>query len=162
MQKVTWVGLHMGVEISGLVANDYIRLVFVALVLQNVEETIKNPSLKGEMIRVYGEPQVSEKKKPKIYLCFVTQTISKLKLLQAESSQQQELEIVIFAQAQDSSGYPLGQSQHVTLQKCLMQNSDQIYSLSGHLLQQLDQLAMHMLWLLFIVLLSKCTATLVW
>lgn len=33
MQKVTWVGLHMGVEISGLVANDYIRLVFVALVL---------------------------------------------------------------------------------------------------------------------------------
>lgn len=33
MQKVTWVGLHMGVEISGLVANDYVRLVFVALVL---------------------------------------------------------------------------------------------------------------------------------
>lgn len=33
MQEVIWVGLHVGVEISVLVANDYVKLVFVALVL---------------------------------------------------------------------------------------------------------------------------------
>lgn len=32
MQEVTWAGLHMGVEISGLVASDYVRLAFAALV----------------------------------------------------------------------------------------------------------------------------------
>jgi len=33
MQEVTWAWLHMEVEISGLVANEHVRLVFVALVL---------------------------------------------------------------------------------------------------------------------------------
>lgn len=159
-QGVTWTGLHMGAEIlfwlTMTVFGQYLLFWDFIECGRNHKEFFAKGNDVCECLR-------SPKRKKKF-----TSPVLQGKQSQNESyfrlteQPQQELEPVISAQIQDCSRYPLGQSEHVPLQQCLMQNSNQSHSLSGHILQQLNQLAVHMLCVIFLLHVSRLTATFLW